>query len=75
MILLLTLEKSYSLCEFGQKPSVSISCLLQKCFQNFEDCSKGITINVEDCKKYAPTATTTLSPKNFTSLAPNNNGV
>ena len=74
IILLLTLGKSYSLCESGQKPSISISCLLQKCFQNLEDCFNGITINVENCEKYAP-STTTLSPKNFTSVPQNNNGV
>ena len=76
ILLLLTLGKSYSLCDFGQKPKISTSSLLQKCFKNLEECSKGITINVENCKEYASTKTTTiLSPKNFTSLAPNSNGV
>ena len=75
-LLLLTLGKSYSLCDFGQKPKVSTSSLLQKCFKNLEECSKGIAINVEDCEEYASTTTTTtLSPKNFTSLARNSNGV
>ena len=63
IILLLTLGKSYSQCESEIN---SISCPLLKCFQNLEDCLKGITINGKTCVENSP-STTTLPAKNFTS--------
>ena len=75
IILLLTLGKPYSLCESGQKPNVLLLCLLQKCFQNLEDCFKGIIINVEDCQECAPSTKQNLSPKSCTSVPQNTSGV